>query len=72
MKKVYPDPNRHKHSHSLYVHCLDCHTWGISMPSHFLDTDPCGNCRSLQTVKYYPSCCMVAAFEQGQDELYEY
>lgn len=54
------DIPEHEHTHSLYVHCLDCHMFGINMPTRFMDAAQCGNCQSMQTVKYYPSCCIVA------------
>jgi hypothetical protein len=38
------------HKHSIYVRCLDCHTWGVNIP----DDSECGNCRSRNTVEYYP------------------
>lgn len=63
----YPDPNKHQHSHSLYTLCLDCHTWGIDFPTEFAQASECGNCKSINTVKYYPSCCMVEAFNQGHE-----
>ncbi len=61
----YPDPNSHQHSHSLYVKCMNCGLFGIDMPTPFIQAAECGNCTSMQTIKYYPSCCMMAAFEQG-------
>lgn len=64
----FPDPNEHKHTHSLYALCLDCNMFGIDMPTRFVDASVCGNCGSINTVKYYPSCCMVEAFEQGKRE----
>ena len=62
----YPDPNSHEHTHSLWVRCLTCYMWGIDMPTPFIKGAICGNCSSSHTVKYYPSCCMVKAFEQGK------
>lgn len=53
------DIPQHPHSHSLYVHCLRCQAWGVPLPSSFLAAVDCGNCGSLETVKYYPSCCVV-------------
>lgn len=53
------DIPKHDHTHSLYTHCLDCKTFGINMPSRFMDAVECGNCGSLRTVKYYPACCIV-------------
>lgn len=50
----------HQHSHSLYVHCLSCNMFGINMPTRFEVASICGNCGSLETVKYYPSCCIIA------------
>ncbi len=38
------------HHHSIYVRCLDCDKWGINLP----DNTECGNCRSHNTVEYYP------------------
>lgn len=61
-----PDPNTHEHTHSLYTHCLECYSWGIDMPLPFEKAAECGNCRSMHTVKYYPSCCMLEAYEQGR------
>ena len=61
-----PNPNKHSHTHSLYVHCLSCRTWGIDMPTPFVQAAQCGNCGSMETVKYYPSCCMLEAYEQGR------
>lgn len=66
-KTLCPDPNKHEHTHSLYTHCLGCYSWGIDLPSSFITAAVCGNCGSLETVKYYPSCCMLSAFEQGKN-----
>jgi hypothetical protein len=56
----FRDIPEHEHSHSLYVYCLNCHTFGINLPTRFMDAAECGNCRSMETVKYYPSCCIMA------------
>lgn len=50
----------HKHTHSLYVHCLSCQMFGTPTPTRFIDAVECGNCGSMETVKYYPSCCILA------------
>lgn len=50
----------HEHTHSLYVRCLDCRLFGIPMPTRYVDAAECGNCGSMNTVKYYPSCCIEA------------
>lgn len=50
----------HEHTHSLYVRCLDCLMFGIDFPTKFIEAAQCGNCSSMHTVKYYPSCCIVA------------
>jgi len=56
----YRDIPEHEHTHSLYVRCLDCQTFGINMPTRFIDAAECGNCKSINTVKYYPSCCILS------------
>lgn len=33
--------------------------FGIDMPRPFVQASECGNCQSLRTVKYYPSCCIL-------------
>jgi hypothetical protein len=68
MDKSYPITNSHEHTHSLYIHCLDCNSFGIGFPTEFTNSEMCGNCQSSYTVKYYPSCCMVDAFEQGKQK----
>jgi hypothetical protein len=52
------DIPEHEHTHSLYVHCLDCRKFGIDMPTRFVDATQCGNCLSMHTYKMYPSCCV--------------
>lgn len=59
----------HPHSHSLYVHCLECKSFGINTPTRFVDAAPCGNCGSIETVKYYPSCCITADRAQTKEDL---
>lgn len=49
----------HDHTHSLYVRCLSCQMFGINLPTKFSEAAVCGNCFSLETVKYYPPCCIV-------------
>lgn len=56
----------HEHTASVYTHCLDCHTFGIDLPTDFISASKCGNCTSMRTVKYYPSCCIMADREQAQ------
>jgi hypothetical protein len=60
---LYRDIPEHEHTHSLWVRCLNCQMWGIDLPTRFIDAAVCGNCGSLETVKYYPSCCIVAVRE---------
>lgn len=57
---AFADIPDHEHTHSLYTHCLECGMWGIDMPIRFVDAAECGNCCSVNTVKYFPSCCIVA------------
>lgn len=59
----------HEHTHSLYTHCLDCFMFGIDMPTRFIDASECGNCRSINTVKYYPSCCIVTDRDATQETI---
>ena len=40
-----------KNQHSVYTHCLNCHSWGINGP---FGTE-CGNCLSNDTLTYYDS-----------------
>jgi len=40
-----------KNEHSVYTHCLNCHSWGINGP---FETE-CGNCGSNETLTYYDS-----------------
>lgn len=56
----YREIPEHEHTHSVYTHCLDCHMRGINTPVKFIDGSQCGNCQSSNTVKYYPSCCILA------------
>lgn len=58
--KHFRDIPEHEHTASLYVYCLDCQTFGINLPTRFIDAAECGNCQSIHTNKYYPSCCIVA------------
>lgn len=58
--RSFRDVPPHEHSHSLWVRCLSCQAFGVPLPSRFLDAAECGNCASIETVKYYPSCCIVA------------
>lgn len=51
----------HNHSHSLYVRCLSCKMFGINTPTRFVEASECGSCGSMETVKYYPSCCILSA-----------
>ncbi len=39
------------HQHSIYIHCFECHAWGVNMP----DDGKCSNCGSLHTSEYYPT-----------------
>jgi len=64
MTSEYRDIPEHEHTHSLFIHCLNCDLFGIPMPSKFIDAVECGNCSSMETVKYYPSCCIVADRER--------
>jgi ribosomal protein S27E len=57
---VYAEIPDHDHSHSLYVRCLDCQVFGINLPTLFTEVSACGNCGSLNTVKYYPACCIFS------------
>ena len=54
------DIPEHQHTHSLYIHCLSCQMFGTPMPTRFIDAVECGSCGSMETVKYYPSCCIEA------------
>ncbi len=49
----------HEHTHSVYTKCLDCNMFGIDIPRRFEEDGICGNCGSVCTVKYYPSCCII-------------
>lgn len=60
MNNNYRNIPKHDHSHSLYVRCNECHTFGIPMDTNFTEAAECGNCGSMNTVKYYPSCCIMA------------
>ena len=35
---------------SVYTKCQDCGSWGICFPDEHI----CGNCRSGNTIEYYP------------------
>jgi hypothetical protein len=48
----------HKHDFSLYLNCLNCFHWGKSKPDSHYDCLPCSECGSLETVAYYPKCCL--------------
>lgn len=48
----------HKHDFSLYLRCLNCYMWGVSVPEQHYDGAPCGNCGAVETVAYYPKCCL--------------
>jgi hypothetical protein len=54
------DIPEHEHQHSLYVHCLECRLFGIPLPFKFNQVVLCGNCGSMDTIRYFPSCCIVA------------
>lgn len=58
----------HKHTHSLFVRCLDCQVFGIPKPTRFVDAAECGNCGSVHTVKYYPSCCLVELMKDKESD----
>lgn len=58
---------KHEHTHSLWTRCLNCFIWGIDMPTKFTEASICGNCGSSHTVKYYPSCCIIADREIKND-----
>lgn len=49
----------HEHTHIVYVRCLNCCMFGINLPIEFIQAAKCGNCGSMETVKYYPSCCVI-------------
>lgn len=55
------DSRNHAHTHSLYVRCLACFSFGIDTPTEFAEAAICGNCSSSDTVKYYPNCCILDA-----------
>ena len=40
-----------KNEHSVYIHCLNCFTFGVNMPFE----KECGNCGSHETLTYYDS-----------------
>lgn len=64
----------HEHTHSLFVRCLNCWMFGTDLPTQFIEAAICGNCLSSETVKYYPSCCIVTdrkSFEQVLTKLEE-
>lgn len=61
----FRDIPEHDHTHSVFTRCLDCFMWGIDMPKKFIDASECGNCQSMNTVKYYPPCCILADRELG-------
>ena len=58
----------HKHSASVYVHCLDCFMFGIPLPFNWTEPVQCGNCKSFRTNKYYPQCCVSQALLEVVEE----
>lgn len=54
----------HEHEHSLFLRCLSCNRWGTPMPN---DTK-CGNCGSLDTVEYFPRCCIAPDREDKKEK----
>lgn len=54
----------HNHSHSVYVRCRDCLTFGIPMPGEYI----CGNCNSFNTYSLVPACCVTAYAEERVKE----
>lgn len=48
----------HKHDFAPYLRCLNCKMWGIPVPYELYDGTPCGNCGAIETVVYYPKCCL--------------
>lgn len=59
--------NQHSHDFSLYLHCLSCYSWGIPTPERHYDSAPCGNCGALETVAYFPRCCLIAMLPRTKD-----
>lgn len=57
----------HDHSHSVYVRCKDCLTFGIPMPNEY----QCGNCSSHNTVSYNPPCCVEKFAEERVREAFK-
>lgn len=51
---------KHEHTHSVYVRCKDCLTFGVPMPGEY----QCGNCSSMNTVSYNPPCCVEQALDE--------
>jgi hypothetical protein len=59
-------PYKHEHDHSVYTRCLECKSWGISLPSE----TRCGNCSAEAGVLYVPQCCVRAAYAEGRSSRY--
>lgn len=66
--RKYKNIPKHQHTHSLYVHCLNCRSFGVPEESNFTEAVQCGNCGSMETVKYYPACCILVNRQEAYDE----
>lgn len=72
MSEKFRNIPEHKHTHSLYVHCLKCKSFGVPQPSDFIEAVECGNCGSMDTVKYYPACCILADREGSEKPIIDF
>lgn len=68
LNTVYKDIPKHDHWHSVYILCLDCRLWGIDSSKKFLEPSPCGHCNSINTIKYYLSCCILAEWQMSKGQ----
>lgn len=57
----------HQHDFSLFLRCLNCHIWGIPLPQQHYDGSLCGNCGALETVAYFPKCCLIAMIPKAKE-----
>lgn len=57
-----------KNIHSVYTHCLSCHTWGINLPLEKV----CGNCgKDTDTYTYYDSETISSLLEKQREDWIE-
>lgn len=55
-----------KNLHSVYTHCLSCHSWGINMPLNKV----CGNCgKNTDTYTYYDSETIASALQAKENSV---